>query len=159
LSSSWLKKFQVDPVVKFLRWFNQNEKSPYNPPENTPKNHPFFRLYYLLNQGTYRPPFPYNSQTKPKMSPVSAPITPCMVRSTWIFRMKWGSGRNQKVTHLSDERDHQFERQNSPSFLLDRATPPALLSFATQKVLLAVIFCVDSAPDKPNEHQNEVFPK
>lgn len=49
--------------------------------------------------------------------------------------------------------------QNRCSFPFDRATPPALLSFTSHQVLLAVIFCVDSAPDKPNEHQNAVFPK
>jgi hypothetical protein len=49
--------------------------------------------------------------------------------------------------------------QNSPSFPFDRATYPAPFSFASQSVLLAVIFRIDSAPDTPDEHQNEVFPK
>jgi hypothetical protein len=50
-----------------------------------------------------------------------------------------------------------IDPENRPSFPFDRATYPAPPSFASQKVLLAVIFCVGSAPDKSNEHQNEVF--
>ena len=57
---------------------------------------------------------------------------------------KWvlGSAGHQR------SRAGMIDPQNRPSFPFDRATYPATLSFATQKVLLAAIFCVDSAPDK-----------
>ena len=91
-----LKKIQMAPVVKMLTRSNQKGKNPIPTPLiQPPKNHIFFRVHNITNPGTSRHPFPENSQTKPKMSPVYTQITPCSIENSWSICMNRGSGSHQ----------------------------------------------------------------
>ena len=116
------------PWVNIFSRSRQNE-NPSQPPEIIPQNHPFFRLHYLPNPGTYRPLFPQNTKTKPKMSPVRDQITPCSIENSWIFCMKRGSGKRREI--------HVGFRRKDTSFLSPKrgflsswpCYPPSCLEF------------------------------
>ena len=71
--------------------------------------------------------------------------------------MKMGSGKIVKSTSVSDERVIRSEPQNGGSFPLDRATPPASLSFASQKRILAFYSSMENAPFGVNRSDNAIL--
>ena len=92
------------------------------------------------------------------MSPVYTQIPPCSIEnSCGVSAGTGGPERCVKFTPMSDERVIRSEPQNRPSFHFDRATPPATLSFASQKHLLAFYSSMQNAPFGVNRAQNAFF--
>ena len=77
--------------------FPANFSGPAVPLTQTKKTLFFLALNNVINPGTAWPPFPQNSQTKPKTGSVYTQITPCSIENSWIFCMNRGSGRYCKI--------------------------------------------------------------